>query len=378
MIRPALRRDAAPGLRGFVNAVVGPVGIVAIVTGLAALVYQNNTMTDIVLLFGINAVMVVGFQVFVGNTGLVSFGHLAFMAVGAYGTALVSMAKFDKSIALPHLPTFLAHLHFGVIPSLLVGGAAAAVLAAITGVALMRLSGAAASIATLGLLVITVNVLSQANALTNGPQSLFGVPDKTNFGWVFGSLAVAVLISGIFKWSRSGLRSRANRDDVLAAESVGVPSLRARLLPFVLSAFLTGVGGGLYAMLLTAFSPASFALPLAVVVLTMAIIGGINSITGAVIGAAFVTVLNELLRRLENGVTLFGLHVNAATGISSAVLGVALILMLRWRPEGMVSAYELQLESHRDRPARVPEALDAPIPKASAAPTGGSHASQRV
>jgi branched-chain amino acid transport system permease protein len=378
MIRPVFRRDASPGLHGFVGAVVGPLGIVALVTGVAALVYQNNTMTDIVLLFGINAVMVVGFQVFVGNTGLVSFGHLAFMAIGAYGTAIVSMDKVDKSIALAHLPTFLAKLHFGVIPSLMVGGTAAAVLALITGVALMRLSGAAASIATLGLLVITVNVLSQANSLTNGPQSLFGVPDRTNFGWVFGSLAVAVLISGLFKWSRAGLRARANRDDVMAAESVGVPGLRARLVPFVLSAFLTGVGGGLYAMLLTAFSPASFALPLAVVVLTMAIIGGINSITGAVTGAAFVTVLNELLRRVENGVTVFGLHINAATGISSAVLGVALILMLRWRPEGILSAYELQLEEPADRPAHVPEELDAPAPKGSAAPTGGTHASQRI
>ena len=113
---------------------------------------------------------------------------------------------------------------------------------------------------------------------------------------------MAVLISAVYKWSRAGLRARANRDDVVAAESAGVASLRARLLPFVLSAFLTGVGGGLYAMLLTAFSPASFAIPLVVVVLTMAIIGGVNSITGALTGAAVVTVLNELLRRVEDGV----------------------------------------------------------------------------
>ena len=119
-------------------------------------------MTEIVLLFGINAIMVVGFQAFVGNTGLVSFGHVAFMAIGAYATAIVSIGRLDKSIVLKDLPGWLADVHLGVVPSLLVGGGAAAVLALVTGLALMRLSGAAASIATLGLLVITVNVLSQA------------------------------------------------------------------------------------------------------------------------------------------------------------------------------------------------------------------------
>jgi branched-chain amino acid transport system permease protein len=372
MFRPVLRRDYSPGPQGFVGAVLGPLLAVAAITGIAALVYQDPTMMEIVLLFGINAIMVVGFQVFVGNTGLVSFGHIAFMAIGAYATAIVSMNPLDKAIVLKDLPRFLFNLHLGVIPSLVIGGAAAAIFALVTGVALMRLSGAAASIATLGLLVITTNVLSQASQFTHGPESLFGVPQDANFGWVFGALAVAVLVSGLFKWSRAGLRARANRDDVVAGESVGVASLRARLLPFALSAFLTGVAGGLYAMLLTAFSPASFAIPLVVVVLTMAIIGGVNSITGAVIGAAVVTVLNELMRRVENGVTVLGVHLNAPTGISAAVLGIALILMLRWRPEGLLSAYELQV----DRP-HTEAADDAAAIQPEPVSKGGSHASQR-
>lgn len=376
MFRPVLRRDAGTGRQGFAGAVIGPLLTVGLVTGMAALVYQDSTMTEIVLLFGINAIMVVGFQLFVGSTGLVSFGHIAFMAIGAYATAIVSMDPFDKSIVLKNLPRFLFNLHLSVIPSLLVGGAAAAMFALVTGVALMRLSGAAASIATLGLLVITTNVLSQASEFTHGPESLFGVPGDTNFGWVFGSLALAVLISGLFKWSRAGLRARANRDDVVAGESVGVASLRARLLPFALSAFLTGVAGGLYAMLLTAFSPVSFAIPLVVVVLTMAIIGGVNSITGAVVGAAVVTVLNEVMRRVENGVTVLGVHLNAPTGISAAVLGIALIVMLRWRPEGLLSAYELQLG------APEPDPVDPSPEGTSIQPEpfskGGSHAGQRV
>jgi branched-chain amino acid transport system permease protein len=126
-------------------------------------------------------------------------------------------------------------------------------------------------------------------------------------------------------------------------------------------------------MLLTAFSPASFAIPMVVVIITMAIIGGVNSITGALAGAAVVTVLNEFLRRVENGVDIAGIHLNTPTGMSGAVLGVALILMLRWRPAGLLSAYELQFERGRDRPASIPSAAPASNPS-----PGGTHAGQRV
>jgi branched-chain amino acid transport system permease protein len=91
----------------------------------------------------------------------------------------------------------------------------------------------------------------------------------------------------------------------------------------------------------------------------MAIIGGVNSITGALTGAAVVTVLNEVLRRVENGADVFGIHLKTATGMSGAVLGVALILMLRWRPAGLLSAFELQIEGRGDRPAKVPAAAGA-------------------
>ena len=343
MIRPALRRDRLPGAWGLLDALLGPLVVAGVVIALAAAVYQDANMTQIVLLFGINAIMVIGFQIFVGNTGLVSFGHIAFMALGAYGAAVVSIDPADKSYLLPDLPGFLEHMKLGVVPALLVGGFVAAAFSLVTGVALMRLSGAAASIATLGLLAITVNVLSQSTRFTHGPRALFGVPEYANFAAVFGSLAVVVLVSGLFKWSSAGLRARANRDDLIAAEASGVGSLRARLIPFVLSAFVTGVAGGLYGMLITAFSPASFTLALAVVVLTMAIIGGVNSITGALLGATLITALNEVMRRVEDGVDLAGLHIKAATGISAAVLGVALIVTLRLRPAGLLSSYEFQL-----------------------------------
>lgn len=351
MRRPvSFERDRRPGLAGLSGAVLGPLLVVALVTLVAALFYRDPTMTEIVLLFGINATMVVGFQVFVGNTGIVSFGHVAFMAVGAYAAGIAAIPVVDKEVFLPDLPGFLAAVELGILPALLVGGLAAALLALISGTALMRLSGAAASIATLGLLVIVNNVLAQATPITRGPQSLFGVPAYTTFAWVFASLALVVALSAAFKWSGAGLRARASRDDALAAESAGIGMLGARMQAFALSAFITGIAGGLYAMLLTAFSPASFFLPQLVVVLTMAIIGGINSITGAVTGAALVTVLNEGLRRLEGGFSLGAIDVAPAEGISAAVFGLLLILMLRWRPAGLADSFEAQAGRGRERP----------------------------
>ena len=203
------------------------------------------------------------------------------MAIGAYGAGIVSIPVADKEFVLPAAPRLPRRSRARNCPVAARRRLCSRGAALVFGLALMRLSGAAASIATLGLLVITVNVLSQATEITAGPRALYGVPEYATFVWVFATLAAVVLMSTLFKWSGSGLRARANRDDVVSAEAVGVGSLRARLLPFVASAFITGIGGGLYGMLLTAFSPASFTIPLVVVVLTMAIIGGVNSVTGA-------------------------------------------------------------------------------------------------
>jgi branched-chain amino acid transport system permease protein len=112
----------------------------------------------------------------------------------------------------------------------------------------------------------------------------------------------------------------------------------------VLSGFITGVGGALYAHYLTGFQPSSFYVAGIVGILTMAIIGGLGSISGALTGAVLISVVNELLRRLENGVTIGPLHIPAAVGISQGMLGVILILVLRWRPSGLLGALEVEID----------------------------------
>ncbi|MER7542542.1 branched-chain amino acid ABC transporter permease [Spirillospora sp. NPDC127506] len=376
MLRLALRADRLPGPAGRLGATAGAVLAAGAVTLLGALLFLAPTMREIVLLFGINAVMVVGFQLFVGNTGIVSFGHVAFMAVGAYAGGIAAIPVLDKELVLPDLPGPLASVEVGFVPALLIGGAAAALVALVTGPALMRLSGAAASIATLGLLIIVTNVLAQATPLTRGPQSLFGVPENTTFTGVYATLVATVAVSALFKWSGAGLRARAVRDQPMAAESAGVSVLRSRLWAFALSAFVTGVAGALYAQLLTAFSPASFYIAQLVLVIAMAIVGGIGGISGALLGAAVITVLNELLRRVESGMSVAGTEIHAPTGISSAVLGVALIVMLRWRPHGLLGSAELQFEG--SAPARAEPEAPRTVPEDSPEAVGRTAGAARA
>jgi branched-chain amino acid transport system permease protein len=375
----ALRRDRPDGRGSLPIAIAGPVLVAVLATAVAGAVQvvTNGNIYDIVLLFGVNAIMAVGFQSFVGSTGVVSFGHIAFMGVGAYAAGILSVPQPLKSVVLPTLPHFLANTTWGTLPTILVGGCAAAVLALAAGPMILRLSGAAASIATLGLLVIVNNVLSNASEFTRGPQSFFGVPQTTNFAWVFITLIVVVGLSAWLKWSTVGLRARSARDDPVAAESSGVRRMRARLWPFAFSAFVTGVGGALYAHYLTSFDPTSFYVPQIVVILTMAIVGGLGSISGALVGATLISALSEVLRRTENGVNVGPVHFHPAPGIAQAALGVALILMLRWRPGGLLGALELELDP---RPGRFRRggAQPAPATKQQSLPEGAQHASERV
>ena len=351
MIAVGLRRDRPDGRGSLFVAILGPVLVAALVTAFAGVVQvlTSGSIYDIVLLFGINAIMVVGFQSFVGSTGIVSFGHVAFMGVGAYAAGILSLAQPLKGIELPTLPHFLAQTAWATLPTLIAGGIAAAVVALLIGPAIMRLSGAAASIATLGLLVIVNNVLSNASKFTRGPQSFFGVPQTTNFAWVFITLIVVSGLSAWLKWSTVGLKARATREDPVAAEASGVRRVQSRLWPFAFSAFITGVGGALYAHYLTSFDPTSFYVSQIVVVLAMTIVGGLASVSGALVGATVISVLDEVLRRVQNGVNAGPIHFHPAPGIAQAVLGVALIVMLRWRPEGLLGAYELEIDPRPKR-----------------------------
>ena len=226
--------------------------------------------------------------------------------------------------------------------SLLIGGLIAALVAAVVSYPLMRVSDAAGVITIFSLLVIINVVLVHWSAVTNGPRTLFGVDRNTYLGTV---TFFAILFLGVawwFKESPMGLKLRASRDDALAAASIGIDIVLTRYIAFILSAFMAGFAGALWAHFITSFSPYAFYMSAMFVFLSMLVIGGPNGISGAVVGTLLVTVLREGLRSFENNFNMAKILPNGLVGFTEIVMAVLLIVILIMRPSGIMGGREIR------------------------------------
>jgi branched-chain amino acid transport system permease protein len=295
----------------------------------------------IATLLCISLVLVIGLQVFMGNSGILSFAHIGFMAVGAYMSALLTIPVQMKGMALPDLYPLLKDVAVSPYIGMAAGGIAAAAVAAIVSYPLMRLSDAAAVITSFGLLVVLYTVTTNWSEVTNGPRTLFGVPASTNLPLAACVAVGAVFVALAFKESRTGVLLRASRDDEVAAASLGahVPAIRWRA--FVLAALLAGIGGGLWGHFITSFSPKAFYLKETFVILGMLVIGGPNTVTGAVVGAFIVTAAFEALRSVEARLNEAGLFSDQVVGLTEVVLALAMIAVLVLRPGGLFPTREI-------------------------------------
>jgi branched-chain amino acid transport system permease protein len=324
----------------------------ALVTTVTAAVYAvgDELIVRVATVALMNLVIVIGLYVFVGNSGVFSFGHVAFAAIGAYTAAILVVPPTSedgvtgKDILLSDLPGFLLRAHTGPLLATLIGGLVAAALAAVISLPLMRLSGIAASIATFSLLLIVNVVASNWRSVTNGTGGIAGVPTSTT-AWV--ALCWALVAMGaafLFQQTRFCLRLRASREDEVAARGSGIGVFPERRLAFVLSAFVVGVGGGLYGQYLGSFSPGAFYLPLTFVTVAMLVIGGVTSLAGAVLGTVFVATISEVFRRVEEAVDV--------SALSQIGLAVVMLLVLTLRPGGLTGGAEVRLPRRPRRQAR--------------------------
>ncbi|MGY4425606.1 ABC-type branched-subunit amino acid transport system permease subunit [Bradyrhizobium sp. JR6.1] len=219
--------------------IITPIVLIVALLIMAALSYQfgSRAFNRTVVEMFINIMVVVGLYVFVGNSGLLSFGHISFMCLGAYMTAWLTIPPVMKSITLKGLPAWLLHAQLPMWVATPISGLFAALFALIVGRVIMRLSGIAASIATFGLLGVINNVYSNWDSVTGGQGSIVGIPPTMNVwtAWIGG--AVAIAIAYLYSISRSGLALRATRDEAVAASASGIDIVRERLVAFVVSAF---------------------------------------------------------------------------------------------------------------------------------------------
>lgn len=289
----------------------------------------------------INLILVLGLQIFTGNSGILSFAHIGFMGVGAYTTAVLTMPLQMKSMALPDLYLVLKSVEIDPILGILTGGAVAAVVAAIISYPLMRLSDAAAVITSFAVLVIMHTVMVHWSALTNGPRTLFGIVNATDLKTSAAAAIVAVIMALWFKESRTGILLRATRDDEIASGAIGADITTLRWKAFILSALYAGIGGGLWAHFITSFSPNAFYLRETFVILGMLVIGGAATVSGAVFGTFAVTAAFEGLRSFENTINAAQILSRPVVGLTEIVLACAMIGVLILKPGGIIETSEI-------------------------------------
>jgi len=330
-----LRRAAGPG-----------VAIVLLAALLAALQVSGLSFWQgLAVNMGLFLILVVSLNLSNGFTGVFSLGQIGFMALGAYGSAILTLPLREKSAYLPHLPPWLASAHFdvllgpfplGFLGAMLVVACLVSLVALVVGLVLMRLSGHFVAVATLGFLVIVRVVLFNADDFTRGSRTFSNVSPYTDVWWVWAWAIIAVYVVWRLKRSAFGRAMFAQRDDSAAAAAIGIDMMRPRLLAFVTCAFFTAIAGALYAHFITSFSPSVFYFDLTFRVITMLVIGGMGSVSGSVIGTVLIVVLSELLRRFEDATLLYG--------ISNIILAVIFIAIIIFRPDGLLGEREIALD----------------------------------
>lgn len=319
----------------------GLLALVVVALAFAAQALQVQTDTIVTAL--ISLVAVIGIGIFSGNAGILSFGHVAFMAIAAYTYGLLTVAPPIKTSALPELPSWLAELELS--PPLAVAAtlAVVALVALPMGLAIMRTSRASGTVITLALLLAVNALLLAASDYTRGAQTFYGVTGTIAPAGAVGAAVVAILVAQLFRESRIGIGLRATRDSELAAGAMGVDVRWPRLAGWTLSAVVAAAAGIALAVYLGAFSPSSYYLDLTFALIAMLIVGGTTTTSGAVAGVVLVSVVQELARRAESGVSLGGVETPEVLGLPQLAIGAVLLLVMMLRPAGLFGVRELDV-----------------------------------
>jgi branched-chain amino acid transport system permease protein len=328
--------------RRLIGPLVAMIALAAVLAGLqfSGLAFWQGLMVNL----GIFIILVLSLNLSNGFTGVFSLGHIGFMALGAYISAILTLPLREKQSYLPNLPAWLAGIHLdtrlgtfpiGFLLATLIAGALVALIALLVGLVLMRLSGHFVAVATLGFLVIVRVVLVNADDFTRGSRTFSNITTYTNLWWVWAWALVTLYVVWRLKASPYGRAMLAQREDRVAAQAIGIAVMPPRLLAFVVSAFFTAIAGALFGHFLGSFSPATFYFDLTFRVVTMLVVGGMGSVSGSVLGAVLVVGLAEALRRIEDTTQLFGM--------SQVVLALIFIFIIIFRREGLLGQREIDL-----------------------------------
>lgn len=296
----------------------------AILIAFAAPLFAGSYYLGELSIFLVYVLAGIGLMVLTGFSGQVSFGHSAFLGIGAYGHAVLMGYGVPFVISLP-----LAAVLSGVIGAAL-------------GRAVSKMHGFYLAIATLAFVIIVETVFGEWTAVTGGYLGL-QVPDMVLFGYAFDAAwqqyyliltIVLFCIWGVANLMRSptGRSLVAVRDSETSARSLGLNIARKKILAFFISATITGLAGGLFAHLLFFLSPETFGIPESLKLLLMVIVGGLGTITGAIFGAVFITILPNIIGLLR---LVLPDEIANAAGLEQLLFGGFIAAFLIFEPEGL-------------------------------------------
>ena len=263
---------------------------------------------------GINIICVSGLTLLTGFTGMFSMGHAGFMAIGGYSAAVLHM-----------------HLHVPFLLAVLLGGVIAALSSLIVGVPTIknRLTGDCFAIAMLGFGETVRLLSSNIYPVINGAMGLTGIPKKTTFTVVLVFVVVCLFLLRNYTKSQYGKNLVAVQQQEIAAEMMGIDTVKTKLWSLALSAFFTGVGGALFGFYMPCLYPSNFTSTKSTDLTAAVVFGGTNSITGPVIAAALLIIFPEVLR-------VFALW-------RLVIYGLMFVIIMLFKPEGLLGYKEFSI-----------------------------------
>lgn len=286
-------------------------GLISVLVSVGVL---NLFYVQVLQQIGINIILAVGLNLIVGFSGQFSLGHAGFMAIGAYAAAIIG----SKS------PTYGAFFGAMILGALLSGA-----VALLVGIPTLRLKGDYLAVATLGVSEIIRIFIINGGSLTNGAAGILGIPNFTTWQMVYFFVVITTIATLNFLRSPIGRSTLSVREDEIAAESVGVNTTKIKIIAFVFGAITASIAGSLQAGFIGSVVPKDYTFINSINVLIIVVFGGLGSITGAIVSAIVLGILNMLLQDV--------------TSVRMIIYALALVLVMIFRPGGLLGTWELSL-----------------------------------
>ena len=330
--------------RSFKNAVWGAslLSIIIAIIGLSVILFGERYHLRLVYAAYVNLLVVLGLQVFMGNTNITNLSHSAFMGLGAYVAAICVTPVKIKMLSLPDAPWGLNTFELDAISSALISLTITGFLAFLTGLIIVRLSGIGATIVTIAVLVIVHSIFMHRTDIFKGKQAFFGIPQVFDLNSIIIISILVIFVARFFRESKWGIQLRASSDDETSASAMGVNIFNLRLFAWTLGGLILALAGICYAYFLGTISARPFYFHHVFLTLAMLILGGMRSITGAVLGTIMITFGLEGVRFMETGPVFIGVKFPEMLGLSGITLGAVIVIIMVLRNGGLVGNFEIE------------------------------------